>query len=62
MIHLKHDLIFEEGSISKVDIEYWRLIAEKRTQCWNLISDDIQYTENIDKVTCIKCLEIINKR
>ena len=62
MIHLKHDLIFEEGSILKADAEYWKLIARKRTQCWDLISDDIQYTEDINKVTCIKCLEVINKR
>lgn len=62
MIHLKHDLIFEKESILKADTEYWKLIAEKRTQCWDLISDDIQYTEDINKVTCIKCLEIINSR
>ena len=62
MIHLKHDLTFEKESILKADVEYWKLIAGKRTQCWDLISDDIQYTEDINKVTCIKCLEVINNR
>jgi hypothetical protein len=61
MIHLKHNLEFEPNTIHKSDILFWRLIANNRTQCWEIIRDGMQVTDYIADVTCRDCIEAYNK-
>ena len=52
-VHLKYRIPDDERS----KIKGWLYLAQRRTQCWHHITDNMLVTENINNVTCKNCLK-----
>jgi len=59
IIHLSNKGRFDE--LKALTIGSWDLVAKNKTRCWTSLSDIINVTDNIDFVTCKKCIKMIKK-